>query len=137
MQAGKAQWGGFTPPAPISVGGGDPPCAPGCRGGGTPTSRPSRSAGGRHQNPHPRDMTMELPPFADEAALFDWVAKTLYAAVLSDACDAMGYRDRALAADIRPLDESQVLVGRAKTVVWAPIFHVPSDPYEKEIAAVD
>src|SRR5262249_6134769 len=23
------------------------------------------------------------------------------------------------------------------TVVWAPIFHVPSDPYEKEIAAVD
>jgi 4-hydroxy-4-methyl-2-oxoglutarate aldolase len=82
-------------------------------------------------------MTMELPPFADEAALFDWVAKTLYAAVLSDACDAMGYRDRALAADIRPLDESQVLVGRAKTVVWAPIFHVPSDPYEKEIAAVD
>src|SRR5262249_49482034 len=87
--------------------------------------------------PHPRDLTMELPSFADEAALFDWVAATLYAAVLSDACDAIGYRDRALGADIRPLDESHVLVGRAKTVVWAPTFHVPSDPYEKEIAAVD
>jgi hypothetical protein len=80
---------------------------------------------------------MELPTFADEAALFDWAADKLYSAVLSDACDAMGHRDRALAPDIRPLDESQVLVGRAKTVVWGPTFHVSSQPYEKEIAAVD
>jgi regulator of RNase E activity RraA len=80
---------------------------------------------------------MELPVFTDEASLFDWAAQRLYAAVLSDACDAMGYRDRALGADIRPLDESQVLVGRAKTVLWAPIDHVVSNPYEKEIAAVD
>jgi 4-hydroxy-4-methyl-2-oxoglutarate aldolase len=80
---------------------------------------------------------MEWPTFVDEAALFDWAAERLYSAVLSDACDALGHRDRALGPDIRPLDESQVLVGRAKTVVWAPTFHVPSHPYEKEIAAVD
>jgi regulator of RNase E activity RraA len=30
-----------------------------------------------------------------------------------------------------------VLVGRAKTVVWAPMFHVPERPYDLEIAAVD
>jgi 4-hydroxy-4-methyl-2-oxoglutarate aldolase len=80
---------------------------------------------------------MELPTFVDEAALFDWAAERLYSAVLSDACDALGSRDRALGPDIRPLDEGQVLVGRAKTVVWAATFQVTSNPYEKEIAAVD
>jgi 4-hydroxy-4-methyl-2-oxoglutarate aldolase len=80
---------------------------------------------------------MSMPTFDDDQALLDWVARTLYSAVHSDACDAAGYRDRALAPDIRPLDEAIVLVGRAKTVVWAPMFHVPDRPYDKEIAAVD
>lgn len=80
---------------------------------------------------------MTLPDFADDAERLDWAARVLYTAVLSDACDASGHRDRALGPDIRPLDESKVLVGRAKTVVWAPMFHVPERPYDKEIAAVD
>src|SRR5438874_2699562 len=80
---------------------------------------------------------MALPDFADDAARLDWIERTLYTGVLSDACDAAGFRDRALLPDIRPLDESRVLVGRAKTVVWAPMFHVPERPYDREIAAVD
>ena len=80
---------------------------------------------------------MTLPAFADDGARLDWVARSLYSGLLSDACDAAGHRDRALGADIRPLDESLVLVGRARTTVWAPMFHVPSRPYDKEIAAVD
>lgn len=80
---------------------------------------------------------MSLPVFDDDAGLLDWAARMLYTAVLSDACDAAGRRDQALGHDIRPLDESTVLVGRAKTVVWAPMFHVPDRPYDKEIAAVD
>ena len=80
---------------------------------------------------------MPLPDFADDLARLDWMEKTLYTAVLSDACDAAGHRDRALLPDIRPLDETRVLVGRARTVVWAPMFHVPSRPYDREIAAVD
>lgn len=80
---------------------------------------------------------MTLPDFADDAARLDWVVRHLYAAVLSDACDAAGWRDRALGPDVRPLDETKVLAGRAKTVVWAPMFHVPSRPYDREIAAVD
>lgn len=78
-----------------------------------------------------------LPPFADDLARIDWIAHHLYAAVLSDACDAAGHRNQALRPDIRPLDESSILVGRAKTVVWAPMFHVPDRPYDLEIAAVD
>jgi regulator of RNase E activity RraA len=80
---------------------------------------------------------MPLPEFPDEGARLDWISRFLYSAVLSDACDASGLRDRALRPDVRPLDESRVLVGRAKTVVWAPMFHVPERPYDLEIAAVD
>jgi regulator of RNase E activity RraA len=80
---------------------------------------------------------MSLPHFTDDASRLDWIERTLYSGVLSDACDAAGHRDRALLSDVRPLDESRVLVGRAKTVVWAPMFHVPPRPYDKEIAAVD
>src|SRR4051812_20205394 len=87
--------------------------------------------------PRASAMSSTLPDFADDLVRLDWVARSLYAAVLSDACDASGSRDRALRPDIRPLDESKVLVGRAKTAVWAPTFHVPPRPYDKEIAAVD
>jgi regulator of RNase E activity RraA len=80
---------------------------------------------------------MPLPDFADDAARLDWMGRTLYTGVLSDACDASGHRGRALLPDIRPLDEGRVLVGRAKTVVWAPMYHVPERPYDREIAAVD
>jgi regulator of RNase E activity RraA len=80
---------------------------------------------------------MPLPEFADDAARLDWMGRSLYTGVLSDACDAAGYRNRALLPDIRPLDEGRVLVGRAKTVVWAPMFHLPARPYDREIAAVD
>lgn len=80
---------------------------------------------------------MQLPIFDEDLKKLDWIAANFYSAVLSDACDSLGYRDRALRPDIRPLDESKVLAGRAKTVVWAPMFHVPERPYDKEIAAVD
>lgn len=80
---------------------------------------------------------MTLPDFPHDGARLDWVAANLYTAVLSDACDAAGFRDRALRPDVRPLDDDCVLVGRAKTVVWAPMFHVPDRPYDMEIAAVD
>jgi 4-hydroxy-4-methyl-2-oxoglutarate aldolase len=78
-----------------------------------------------------------LPKFADETAMFQWIAAHLYTAVVSDACDAAGLRSQSVWPDIRPLDESLVLVGRAKTVVWAPMFHIPERPYDREIAAVD
>jgi regulator of RNase E activity RraA len=80
---------------------------------------------------------MSLPHFVTDLARLDWIERMLYTGVLSDACDAAGHRNRALLPDIRPLDESRLLVGRAKTVAWAPMFHVPPRPYDREIAAVD
>ncbi len=80
---------------------------------------------------------MSLPTFANDLERLDWIAANLYTAVLSDACDAEGRRNQSLRPDIRPLDDSLVLVGRAKTVVWAALDHIPARPYDKEIAAVD
>lgn len=80
---------------------------------------------------------MSLPVFNNDVERLDWIAAHFYSGVLSDACDAEGFRNQALGSDIRPLDESLNLVGRAKTVVWAPMFHIPERPYDNEIAAVD
>lgn len=74
----------------------------------------------------------------DDDALFAWVAAHLYTAVLSDSCDEVGHRNQALGPEIRPTDESLILVGRAKTVLWSDWYHVPDgNPYEGEIQAVD
>jgi len=74
---------------------------------------------------------------AKDSELFDWIAAHLYTAVLSDSCDALGHMQQALGPEIRPVDENLTLVGRAKTVLWSDAYHVPDNPYEGEIRAVD
>ena len=63
----------------------------------------------------------------------------LTASILSDCLDTAGYRDQALAARIRPLDEACVMVGRARTAAYMEVYHVEpgSSPYELELALVD
>jgi regulator of RNase E activity RraA len=64
---------------------------------------------------------------------------TLSAAVLSDCLDQVGATNQALPARIRPLDESRVMIGRARTAVFMEVWHVAEgvNPYELEIALVD
>ncbi len=63
----------------------------------------------------------------------------LYSAVLSDVLDDMGRPDQAMRPFIRPLDESLVLVGRARTGMYATTFSVETgeNPYELEIKLLD
>ena len=63
----------------------------------------------------------------------------LFTAVLSDCLDAAGYRDQAMHARIRPLDESLVLCGRARTALYMDVYDAPEgeNPYELEIQLVD
>jgi 4-hydroxy-4-methyl-2-oxoglutarate aldolase len=82
-------------------------------------------------------MPFDLPGSTDDLTRLDWIAQNLYTAVLADACDAVGHRHRALRPDVRPLDEGRLLVGRARTAVWAPMFYVPERPYDREIAFID
>lgn len=63
----------------------------------------------------------------------------LFASVLSDCLDQVGYRDQALASRIRPLDEALVMVGRARTAAYMEVYQVEAgkNPYALELELVD
>ncbi len=78
---------------------------------------------------------MDLP--TDIASICARARERLYAAVLSDVIDSLGFRDRAFRHDVRPVYADAVVVGRAYTVLNADCYELRPDPYANEIAAVD
>jgi 4-hydroxy-4-methyl-2-oxoglutarate aldolase len=72
-------------------------------------------------------------------ALFDVMAEKLYVAVISDILDSLGFRHQVLQPGVVPAkpDSSQVLVGRAATVLIGPQYEVVEHPYTDQIAAID
>ena len=77
-------------------------------------------------------MADNLPPHEE-------ITAKLYSAVLSDVLDSLGLPHQAMRPFVRPLDESLVLFGRARTGLYMPRYHVEPghNPYEIEIALVD
>jgi len=69
--------------------------------------------------------------------MFNTMRDKLKAAVISDILDRLGAREQAMRADIRPVYQGAIVVGRAYTVLTANIFQVIDDPYKGEIEAVD
>ena len=65
--------------------------------------------------------------------------RSLSAAVLSDVMDSLGLARRAMRPFVRPLDDTRVLVGRARTGLYMPAYALRDgeNPYEVEIALVD
>lgn len=65
--------------------------------------------------------------------------ETLYTAVLSDVLDSLGRADRAMRPFVRPLDESLVLLGRARTGLYTATWSVEDgeNPYALEIRLID
>jgi regulator of RNase E activity RraA len=65
--------------------------------------------------------------------------RNLSAAVLSDVMDVLGLMNQAMQPFVRPLDESLVLAGRARTGLYMLAYEVREgeNPYEVEIALVD
>jgi 4-hydroxy-4-methyl-2-oxoglutarate aldolase len=80
------------------------------------------------------ELSMTELPYSD-----DEIVRTLYSPVLSDTLDAMGYRNQAMRPFVRPLDESLVLFGRARTGRYTPVDYIDpkKNPYEIEIALID
>ena len=74
---------------------------------------------------------------SSDSELLDWISANLYTAVLSDSCDQLGFTHQAMGPEIRPCDESLVLVGRARTSLWTEVHRVLDNPYEGEMYAVD
>jgi regulator of RNase E activity RraA len=72
------------------------------------------------------------------ASLAD-IRTRLFTSVLSDCLDAAGVMDQALPSRIRPLDDSSVMVGRARTAQFMEVDHheAGTNPYELEIALID
>ena len=75
----------------------------------------------------------------DETLSLQNLGARLFTAVLSDCLDAAGYRNQALAARIRPLDDSLVLCGRARTGLYGDVYEARDgeNPYELEIQLID
>lgn len=64
--------------------------------------------------------------------------ESLYAAVVSDALDAAGFRSQSCSAPLKNLTtDATVLVGRAKTTHWEDMDHEDPEPYKLELEAVD
>jgi regulator of RNase E activity RraA len=75
----------------------------------------------------------------DESGFLTRIREKLYTAVLSDVLDGLGYRGQAMSPGVRPLDESLVLAGFARTGVYREVYHTAPDvnPYELEITLID
>lgn len=61
----------------------------------------------------------------------------LYSAVVADALDAIGLRDRTLAPGLVPLGGAAKVAGRAATLRVVAVDAVPARPYAVQFAAVD
>ena len=81
--------------------------------------------------------TEEKRQWENDTELFDMMEAQLYAAVISDALDAAGYRHQVLRHTLRPLLPETVVVGRAMPVLCLDVYEIPDEPYQQEIAAVD
>lgn len=67
----------------------------------------------------------------------DMMRQSFYSAVVCDALDAEGFPHQSPRVPLKPLTTGGVLVGRAKTTLWADMAHVDPKPYELELTAVD
>lgn len=73
---------------------------------------------------------------ADEE-LFRHIEQNLYTAVISDALDDLGIRDRAMREHLRPIAPDLVFAGWARTVSCIDVHYMHPDPYALEIEALD
>lgn len=61
----------------------------------------------------------------------------LYAAVLADILDDLGFRDQVMDASIRPLQANSLIIGRARTMLSVPEYAIPDRPFDLQIDAID
>lgn len=77
------------------------------------------------------------PAAQSDVALFEDIEANLYSAVLADALDDLGERNRAMRERIRPLVLGDRFAGWARTIQCQDMHYIPDDPYGLEIEAMD
>lgn len=75
----------------------------------------------------------ELPPVPELQEL----REVLYAAVVADALDSLGFRNQSPRIQFPIQTSNRVLIGRCRTTLWTDMFHPDPNPYELELKAVD
>ena len=78
-----------------------------------------------------------MAPTPPDEITIDRMRGALYAAVVCDALDSLGYHEQSPRVALPPLTTRGVLVGRCKTTLWADLYHPDPRPYELELRAVD
>lgn len=79
-----------------------------------------------------------IPPKIEASIdLCRFVETHLYTAVLSDSLDELGYRHQAMREYLRPVYPDCRFAGWARTISCSDTYHIPDDPYDKEIEAMD
>ena len=78
-----------------------------------------------------------MPANASDLELFRKIERELYTAVICDALDDLGYRHQAMHERLRPLFPDISFAGWVRTISCVDVSHIPSEPYAKEIEAVD
>jgi regulator of RNase E activity RraA len=73
----------------------------------------------------------------DQPITMAMIRDVLYAAVVSDALDGLGYGNQSPRLQLPPQTGQTRLVGRCRTTLWADMSHPDSKPYELELLAVD
>jgi 4-hydroxy-4-methyl-2-oxoglutarate aldolase len=71
------------------------------------------------------------------AISLEMMRESLYAAVVCDALDALGYHRQSPRVPLKPFTTTSLLVGRCRTTLWVDMYHVDPSPYELELKAVD
>jgi 4-hydroxy-4-methyl-2-oxoglutarate aldolase len=61
----------------------------------------------------------------------------LYAAVVCDALDSLGFRNQSPRIALPPQTVDEVLIGRCQTTLWTDMAHEDPAPYALELEAVD
>ncbi len=90
-----------------------------------------------HVRPIPeryRNAFMSAPP--NEITL-NHIREQLYAAVICDVLDALGFRQQSPRVPLDSVAAPGVIVGRCRTTLWADMYHADPDPYALELEAVD
>lgn len=77
------------------------------------------------------------PKAGRDTELCEFVERNLYTAVISDSLDQLGVRHQAMREYLRPVHNRCKFAGWARTIACSDIYHVPENPYETEIEAVD
>ena len=78
-----------------------------------------------------------MPANDSDVALFQRIEGELYTAVICDALDDLGYRHQAMHERLRPLFPKFSFAGWVRTISCVDVSHIPSEPYAREIEAVD